>query len=97
MTTEQELTAFCRIIMDYPDYEYEITDDVTQCYPYEKPVRINLNRKDLDNFSEVVLFDLLHEIGHAMNEKPDYARCVREYNATVWAIKHAKKYGIQLP
>lgn len=44
--------------------------------------------------SIVSTFDLLHEIGHIVNNNSRMRRCEEEYHATVWAIQVAKEYGI---
>ena len=42
-------------------------------------------------------FDLLHEVGHIVNNKSTMRRCEEEYHATVWAIERAKEYGLTIP
>jgi len=42
-------------------------------------------------------FDLLHEVGHIVNNTSKMRRAESEYHATVWAIERAKAYGITIP
>ena len=95
--TDKKYDVFARIMKDYPDYQYRFGDIETECLYMETPVVICFRLKDYLKCSEVDLFDLLHEIGHAKTDKEGNSRCVREYEATKWAIKHAKKYGVILP
>lgn len=42
-------------------------------------------------------FELLHEIGHIENNKPNMRRCEEEYSATIWAIQKCKEYNLTIP
>lgn len=42
-------------------------------------------------------FTLLHEIGHIETTKRSMRRCESEYFATVWALRCAKEYNIEIP
>ena len=42
-------------------------------------------------------FTLLHEVGHIETTKSGMRRAEEEYFATIWAIKIAKEYGIDIP
>ncbi len=42
-------------------------------------------------------FTLLHEIGHIETSKRTMRRCESEYFATVWALRCAREYGIEIP
>jgi hypothetical protein len=42
-------------------------------------------------------FTLLHEIGHIETSKSSMRRCESEYFATVWALRCAKEYDIDIP
>lgn len=42
-------------------------------------------------------FDLLHEVGHVVNNKSTMRRCEEEYHATVWALERAREYGLEIP
>ena len=42
------------------------------------------------------IFELLHEIGHIMNNTDEMKTCEEEYYATVWAINESKKYKLQI-
>lgn len=42
-------------------------------------------------------FTLLHEIGHIETSKRSMRRCESEYFATVWALRCAKEYGVEVP
>lgn len=42
------------------------------------------------------IFELLHEIGHILNNTDDMKMCEEEYYATVWAINESKKYKLKI-
>jgi len=64
------------------------------CYVPERIICISC-----DNFlnpTPTSLFDLLHEIGHIMTNKPGMKRCEEEFYATQWAIAEMKKYKYEI-
>lgn len=85
------------ILKDYPEYEYYIMDCQSHCDYMSKPRKIYLNEQEFNNCTHVILFDILHEIGHAKTNRVGQTRCLREYNASKWAIEHCKEYGVRLP
>lgn len=86
-----------RIIADYPQYSFEVDKGPTRCDSKNSPRRIILNEYEFCHCDQVILFDILHEIGHAENDRKNQARCLREYNASKWAIGHCRKYSVNIP
>lgn len=83
----------------YDQYKNEINfrftnEDVPYCHVPEKIIYLKLTAF-LHPTKESV-FDMLHEIGHIMTNKPKMKRYEEEYHATVWAIKEAKKYNLKV-
>jgi hypothetical protein len=64
------------------------------CYRNNKI--IFLSNKIKDNPIDDNIFEMLHEIGHILNNDDSMKKCEREYNATVWAIKESKKYRLNI-
>ena len=89
-------TLFRKVMSDYPEYDYRIEKCATQCLTDKNPVAILFNKEDYENCTEEDVFDLLHEIGHAKTNSDHNARCVREFEATKWAVAHAPEYGIKI-
>ena len=53
--------------------------------------------KWLARSSAQATFELMHEIGHIETSKRSMRRCESEYYATLWAIRCAAEYGMQVP
>lgn len=47
--------------------------------------------------SIVSTFTLMHEVGHIETTKSRMRRCEAEYFATVWAMRCAGEYGLEIP
>ena len=57
---------------------------------------IFLSDKIKKNPTDDNIFEMLHEIGHILNNDDTMKKCEREYYATVWAIKESKKYKLKI-
>ena len=64
------------------------------CYRENKI--IFLSNKIKENPVDDNIFEMLHEIGHILNNNNSMKKCEREYYATVWAIKESKKYNLNI-
>ena len=57
---------------------------------------IFLSNKIIENPIDDNVFEMLHEIGHILNNSDSMKKCEREYYATVWAIKESKRYRLNI-
>ena len=57
---------------------------------------IFLSNRIKENPIDDNIFEMLHEIGHILNNNDTMKKCEREYYATVWAIKESKKYKLNI-
>lgn len=64
------------------------------CYLNTKLVLLSNRIKENPNDDNI--FEMLHEIGHIMNNDINMKICEGEYYATVWAIKESKKYKLNI-
>ena len=69
-------------------------DGDSLCYRDNKI--IFLSNKIKKNPIDDNIFEMLHEIGHILNNDNSMKKCEREYYATVWAIKQSKKYKLNI-
>lgn len=84
-----------KIMEDYDEIKFFVTDDDTMCnYGCGE---IYMNEKEFNKCTNIILFDLLHEIGHVKNTKITMPVYYGEYVATKWAIEHCSEYGIKIP
>ena len=63
---------------------------------YRNTHLIFLSNRVKDNPNDDNVFELLHELGHIMNNEDGMRICEEEYYATVWAIKESKKYKLRI-
>ena len=83
-----------KIQNDYPNIKMVPSDNK---HTHAKDGVIYLLPKDYNPKDMVAIFNILHELGHVFNDKPDMRRHEREWRATTWAIDAAEKYGVTIP
>lgn len=77
------------------EIEFRFTSKSTPyCHVPEKIIYLRLDK--FFEPTENSVFDMLHEIGHIKTNTSKMKRFEEEYYATVWAIKEAKKYKLEL-
>lgn len=81
-----------KILADYSEYDYYYTDGYCQAKFDEGEIWFNKER--FNKPTRYFLFVMLHEIGHMKNNTKEDNRSMSEFKATVWALEHAKKYGV---
>ena len=78
------------------EIEFRFTNEsAPYCHVPEKIIYLCLDKYFNPTVNSV--FDMMHEIGHIKTNLPGMKRCEEEYHATVWAIKEAKKYKLEIP
>ena len=63
---------------------------------YRNTSIIFLSNKIKEDPTDDNIFEMLHEIGHVLNNNDYMKKCEREYYATMWAINESKKYKLNI-
>ena len=88
----------CKDIICKWNYKYSFiwTNNDTSFWAMAKYNKIGFPSMFFKSRNKMILFKLLHEIGHCETYKPRQIKPTREFLATQWAIKEFNKLNLRL-